>query len=293
MRYRIAIAIETLYPAGAPACEHVFRLEPSTREGQSVRDVRLSIDPIPDEQRAFRDFFANSTTAVAIRRGHPRLSVRVDALAEVKARSHPGAGPSREAVRAQALGVRALGPDAPAHFLFESPRLSLVPAITAYAAESVLPDRPVLTGVRALCERLHRDFVYDPLATSVGDDAERAFALRRGVCQDFTQVMLAGLRGLGVPAAYVSGVLRTHPPPGEPRLEGADGMHAWVRVWAGEEIGWVDFDPTNAGPAGEGHVVIAIGRDYGDIAPIDGVILTAGGHESAVSVDVAPLEETS
>ena len=118
-----------------------------------------------------------------------------------------------------------------------------------------------------------------------------AFRLKAGVCQDFSHVMISGLRGLGVPACYVSGFISTIPPPGKERLEGEDAMHAWVSVWCGREAGWREFDPTNAILAGNDHIVIGYGRDYADVAPIVGVLRTVGRHSSEQSVDVIPVAE--
>jgi transglutaminase-like putative cysteine protease len=150
------------------------------------------------------------------------------------------------------------------------------------------------TSVRAaamdLCLSIHRDFVYDKKSTDVDTAPLEAFTLRTGVCQDFVHVMIAGLRGAGIPAGYVSGFLRTIPPKGEPRLEGADAMHAWVRVWCGRHDGWIEFDPTNAMLAGPDHITIGYGRDYADISPIVGVLRTSGGHEAKQSVDVIRVE---
>ena len=116
-----------------------------------------------------------------------------------------------------------------------------------------------------------------------------AFAKRSGVCQDFAHVMIAGLRGLGLPALYVSGYIRTIPPPGKARLAGADASHAWVSVWCGQEFGWLGLDPTNAIPVGDDHIVVALGRDYSDAAPVEGVILSSGGQKLDVAVDVIPV----
>jgi transglutaminase-like putative cysteine protease len=102
--------------------------------------------------------------------------------------------------------------------------------------------------------------------------------------------MIACLRGIGIPAGYVSGFLRTTPPPGQPRLEGADAMHAWVRAWCGMETGWVEVDPTNALMVANDHIVIARGRDYADVAPVKGVLRTAGSQTTEQAVDVVALD---
>ncbi len=135
---------------------------------------------------------------------------------------------------------------------------------------------------------MHADFVFDSSATDVKTPASQAFAARRGVCQDFAHIMISGLKGLGLPAAYVSGYLRTIPPAGQPRLEGADATHAWVALWCGDQLGWIGFDPTNAVLAQNDHIVLATGRDYSDVAPIDGIILAPGGQTLTVQVDVIP-----
>ena len=134
-----------------------------------------------------------------------------------------------------------------------------------------------------------RDFAYDSKATEVDTPPAEAFARRRGVCQDFAHVMIAALRGLGLPALYVSGYIRTIPPAGKPRLAGADASHAWVSVWCGPAFGWFGLDPTNAIPEGDDHVVVARGRDYADVPPVDGVVLSSGGRDLEVEVDVIPI----
>jgi len=147
-----------------------------------------------------------------------------------------------------------------------------------------------MAAAMELCLAIHRDFAYDGEATEVNTSPSEAFALRKGVCQDFSHVMIAGLRGVGIPAGYVSGFLRTIPPPGRPRLEGADAMHAWVKVWCGRQMGWIAFDPTNAILAGVDHITIGYGRDYADISPIVGVLRTSGEHQTSQSVDVVRVD---
>ena len=163
----------------------------------------------------------------------------------------------------------------------------IVPAITAFARQSFPPGRPIVEAAAELMTRMRDEFTYDPEATTVSTPAAEAFEARHGVCQDFAHIMIAGLRGLGLPASYVSGYLRTVPPPGQPRLAGADATHAWVGLWCGER-GWIGFDPTNAVFAEDDHIVLAIGRDYSDVAPIDGIILAPGVQTLKVEVDVIP-----
>ena len=165
-----------------------------------------------------------------------------------------------------------------------------LPRITAYAARSAKDGRSTHACATDLCRRIHADFVYDTETTDVDTPMQAAFAQRSGVCQDFSHIMIAGLRGLGIPAGYVSGFLRTIPPAGEERLEGADATHAWVRAWCGERMGWREFDPTNGIAAGDDHITIGYGRDYDDISPIAGVLKTRGAQQATQAVDVVPLD---
>ena len=158
-----------------------------------------------------------------------------------------------------------LSPNSPAHYLFPSRQVSLDPEIRAYAAESFSPGRPVLEGAVDLMRRIKTDFVYEAGVTTATTTPPMSFALRRGVCQDFAHIMISGMRGLGLPAAYVSGYLRPFHAK-EDNLEGADAMHAWMLVGCGEDVGWCGLDPTNDMFAGDDHVVLAIGRDYADVA---------------------------
>ena len=144
-------------------------------------------------------------------------------------------------------------------------------------------------ALRELTERIHRDFVFDSRVTTVRTPAEEVFQKRRGVCQDFAHVQIACLRSIGIAARYVSGYLRTYPPPGRPRLIGADASHAWLSAYA-RDLGWLDMDPTNNVAPTDGHVTVAWGRDYGDVSPLRGLILGGGGHTLKVEVDMEPSE---
>jgi transglutaminase-like putative cysteine protease len=265
-----------------------LRLRPTDGEGQTVLESTLTISPEPRRRVVRRDYFGLDVTSVIIETPHTEL--RVESLSRVRVErppvSAPEVGPSWERVRDEALTSRSLGPDAPVHYLFPSQRVSLVPDVTDYARASFAPGRSALGGAYDLMRRIRSDFRFDAKATSVRTPLEEAFALRAGVCQDFAHIMIAGLRGLGIPSAYVSGYLRTIPPAGQPRLRGADASHAWVSVWCGD--GWIGLDPTNGIAMCDDHIVVARGRDYTDVSPIDGIVSSSGAQKLKVEVDVVP-----
>jgi transglutaminase-like putative cysteine protease len=198
-----------------------------------------------------------------------------------------------EWVRERGVEASDIGPEGPASFIYPSSRTPLTPTITEYARASFRGGRGVIDAAVELMSRIQADFTYDPKATDVSTTTQDAFNARHGVCQDFAHIMICGLRGLGLPARYVSGYLRTIPPPGEARLAGADATHAWVSLWCGPEQGWLGFDPTNAIMAQDDHIVLALGRDYADVAPIDGIILSPGEQTLTVEVDVIPEPDSA
>ncbi len=291
MIYDIRQTTHYAYGETVPFSRHIIRMQPPHYAGQSVIASSLSVHPAPGERIDRRDFFGNHTTHIAIDTPHDNLTVTLQARVRVNdAAFHPTTiSTPWEEVAVLAQQTRDEGAAGPAHRLFPSRMVPIDPVLTAYAAESFTPGRPVLEAALELATRIKSDFVYDPEATAVDTDPVHAFALRRGVCQDFAHIMIAGLRGLGLAAGYVSGFLRTVPPPGQPRLEGADATHAWVSLWCGDG-GWVGLDPTNGIYAGSDHVRIAEGRDYADVAPLDGIIWSGAGHSLSVAVDVVPVE---
>jgi transglutaminase-like putative cysteine protease len=279
------------YASSVAYARHVLRLTPIDRMGQRVHAAAVDIEPEPVERREGHDFFGNRLTWIELNEPHDTLSVRVAARVAVKRDIVVEASPAWEDVRDAAFASVDLSPNSPAHYVFASRQVSLDPEIRAYAAESFSPGRPVLDAAVDLARRIKADFVYEIGATTASTTPPMSFALRRGVCQDFAHIMISGMRGLGLPAAYVSGYLRTAQSPNEKRLEGAGAMHAWVLVGCGDDVGWRGLDPTNGIFAGDDHVVLAIGRDYADVAPIDGVIFASGGQRLEVSVSVTPVPE--
>lgn len=268
-----------------------LRLFPRAGRGQVVQSARIDVTPSPTLNTTRTDFFGNQVSSITIEAPHKDLEITVRARVEVDRQAPPHAAltPGWEQVKRAVTRSQSLAPVAPVHFVFDSALIPLLPEISAYARQSFAPGRPILEAASHLMHRMRKDFAYDPQATEISTPIRDAFARRAGVCQDFAHIMIAGLRGVGLPAAYVSGYIRTIPPPGKPRLEGADASHAWVSVWCGEEFGWFDLDPTNALEIGNDHIVLAVGRDYADVSPIDGVIVSSGDQNLTVSVDVAPV----
>jgi transglutaminase-like putative cysteine protease len=277
------------YATPVAHARHVLRLTPVSRDGERVHVAALQIVPEPVHRREGQDFFGNRLTWIEIEEPHELLTVKLSARVAVDALSEPlPLTTAWEAVREEAFATSDIGPLSPAHFLFPSRLVSLDPEIRDYVRCNFPPGRPVLDAAIELIGRMKADLAYEIGATTVTTTPPMAFALRRGVCQDFAHIMISGLRGIGLPAAYVSGYLRSAPRTDATRLQGADAMHAWVFLWCGSATGWIGLDPTNAVLASEGHVMLAIGRDYTDVAPMDGVIFGSGGQRIDVSVSVTP-----
>ena len=269
-----------------------LRLEPRNGDGQQLVSHTVDIRPRPADRTVRRDFFGTHTESILIETAHRNL--RIDSRSRVSvSRQAPGRAaqsPAWESVRDIAFEAKSLGPASPIGYVFASPLVPVLPPVAAYAALSFPPGSGILAGAVDLMHRIRTDFKYDPKATVISTPLEEVFEKRHGVCQDFAHVMIAGLRGLRLPAAYVSGYLRTIPPPGKPRLQGADATHAWVSLWCGPEIGWVGFDPTNDLVVENDHIVLAVGRDFSDVSPVDGIIVGSHKQKLAVAVDVLLVE---
>lgn len=293
MLYRIRLVIDYAFDRPTGAGRQQFRILPAALPGsQTVTAETVTFTPEPLERLTFRDFYGTRVVEAVMPPGLTALQVAMTAT--VIRHAAPEGFDMSAALKAlpdEIALIRDLGPEAPHHFLPPSPRLPPVAAIAAFAAEAAAAARTAQEAVRLLGEALHAAMIFDATATEVDTPVEAAFEGRHGVCQDFAQIMIAGLRSLGIPAAYVAGYLRTLPPPGKPRLEGADAMHAWVRAWTGSESGWTEYDPTNACFVAEDHITVGYGRDYGDVAPVIGMLRLDGGQKGGHKVDIRPEGE--
>jgi transglutaminase-like putative cysteine protease len=269
---------------------HLACLMPQSGHLQHVAEAELSIEPRPAQRTTATDAFGNLRTYFALFTPHDALRVRAESRVVVTPRFDdldPGASARWDAV-ARALRYRVKAPFWPAtDFLYASPFVPILDELRAYAEPSFPPGQRLIAGAIDLMRRIHADFTYQPQSTAITTPLREVFAQRRGVCQDYAHVMLGCLRALGLPAAYVSGYLLTQPPPGQARLLGADASHAWVSVWC-PQVGWVDLDPTNDAIVGASHVTLAVGRDFGDVTPLRGVIRGGAEHTLKVAVSVIP-----
>jgi transglutaminase-like putative cysteine protease len=269
-----------------------LRLEPRSGDGQELISHSVEIRPRPASRTVRRDFFSTHTESIVIETAHRHL--RIDSRSRVSvSRRAPGRtapSPAWENVRDLAFAAKSLGPASPIGYVFASALVPVQAPVTAYAAASFPAGMGVLVGAVDLMHRIRSEFKYDPKATVISTPLHEVFDKRHGVCQDFAHVMIAGLRGLGLPAAYVSGYLRTIPPPGKARLQGADATHAWVSLWCGDELGWIGFDPTNDLLIENDHIILGVGRDFSDVSPVDGIIVGSPRQKLGVAVDVVLVE---
>lgn len=289
MRYRIVHKTDYRYSTSVAQSNHLVHLSPCQTEGQAVESHDIVITPNPAQKRSFADYFGNPAIHMTIEEDHSVLSVVATSFVNVtRDQTRLLATPSApwETVRDMMFDRDHVSE---AEFSCYSHFTQPTAEIAAYGAESFSPGRPILEAVRDLTARIYEDFEYDSSVTDVSTPISQVFEMKSGVCQDFAHLQLSCLRALGLPARYVSGYLRTYPPEGRPRLVGADASHAWISVWC-PESGWVDFDPTNNKMISDEHVTLTIGRDFGDVSPISGIILGGGNHFVDVSVDVMPID---
>ena len=294
---RLCIIHETEYdysPAVKDA-QHVAHLCPRDGAAQQVLAHALRVVPAPLQCVSAQDVFGNVRTFFSLPFSHERLLVSATSLVETAEPPQAPPGLPWEAVRERLRYRRGAAYESAEEFSFPSPYVPRHEEFAAYARPSFTENRPLLDAAHELMSRIHADFAYASEATDAGTLALESLRLRRGVCQDFAHVMIGCLRSLGLAARYVSGYLLTEPPPGQPRLVGADASHAWAAVWSPHEEGeggdWFDFDPTNDRAAGEDYVTLAVGRDFSDVSPLRGVIQGGENHVLRVAVTVAPQDE--
>lgn len=292
MNYRIVHS--TRYTGNAPFSvgHNESWLTPRATSSQKLITTLLEILPKPSILSQRKDYFDNIVTQFSFNQGYDSLSVtainHVEVLPEVRDLSNAD---TWQSIRDQVRTCSSPEELQAYEFTFDSPRCRCRPEFAEYCALSFASDESIVDSLRRLLKRFFSDFKFDPTATTVTSPVEQVFKQRRGVCQDFSHLMISMLRSIGLPARYISGYLRTLPPPGKVKLIGADASHAWVSVYCGA-LGWVDIDPTNNTLAGLDHITVAWGRDYGDVTPLKGVYIGGGTSRLTVSVDVSEVESS-
>ena len=292
-RYQIFHDTHYRYDSPVSLAKQLAHLWPRPCAWQVCRDQVLEISPEPTQRLDQHDVFGNPLTRLAFERPHDEL--RVAARLEVEVLERPARDLAQSAKWEAACSALSYSGQPVAldllkacRFRFESPYVRLKKNFVTFADDCFPPARPLLEGAQALMEKIYGEFTFDAKATQVATPLLEVLEKRRGVCQDFAHLMLACLRSRGLAARYVSGYLLTQPPPGQPRLIGADASHAWVSVFC-PDTGWVDFDPTNNVQPALEHITLAWGRDFSDVSPLRGVILGGGNHDPEVEVTVTPL----
>lgn len=292
MIFRVQHVTDFRYAALVRLARFNVRLEPTAWAGQRLFDYSLKVSPRPNSIVSRPGPYVVNCSRLLL--GEPISSLRIESAFSVEVTPRyvdlAGPCPSLAEIRKASWSSRDLSGLGPSLYLFNSAIVQINSEIGDWARSYLNPGESMLKAGHALMHAIYSQFSYDSDATKTETPPIVAFRQRRGVCQDFAHIMIAALRTHGIPAAYASGYLRTIPPPGRERLIGCDAMHAWVNIWCGEQLGWVGFDPTNDLVVGGDHIIIAMGRDYADVAPVDGVYHGNEGQTLRVSVDVSPVE---
>ena len=290
VRYRITHTTEYQYDEMVGRCYNLANVVPRDTDRQTCLGNQLKVSPIPAHANKRQDYFGNTSYYFAVHQSHKALAITSESEVTLQENNHE---PSLEFGLSCAVVKERLASASDAEtllareFLLDSPMIKASDPLKNYAQDIFLSDRPLLSAVRELTQKIYKDFTYDPGFTTVATPLSEVLEHKRGVCQDFAHFAIGCLRALGFPAKYVSGYLETLPPPGQEKLIGADATHAWFAVYSPGE-GWFEFDPTNNNMAGTQHIVTAWGRDYSDVTPLRGVIFGGGeSHKLNVAVTVA------
>ncbi|MEZ4862825.1 MAG: transglutaminase family protein [Caldilineaceae bacterium] len=306
--FRIIHKTEYRYDAPASLCYNEARLLPRTFSNARVQQLCLTtnvrVEPAWDDHRERTDFYGNRVLYYSIRQPHEAMSITVTSRVQLlpipsnevqagsdratPAASQPG-GPPWESVRAQLRGDLAPAALEARQFVMSSPLVPILPEAARYAATSFSLNRPIISAAQDLMARIYRDFTFMPGVTTIATPLEEVLTTRRGVCQDFAQLMIGCLRAQGLAARYVSGYLETLPPPGQVKLQGVDASHAWCALYV-PDVGWLDFDPTNNLTPHDQHITLGWGRDFADVTPLKGIFFGDGRHQLKVSVDMERVD---
>ena len=292
MRYRVTHSTKYVYQSSASLCHNVICQSPKAFPFQTVDKYEYSIKPEPNFHSERKDFFENEVVYFSVQKAHKELVVKSDSEVTLKRPNwmdiNPSLTPAWEAVVKQLKSTATLNDIR--QFYLESTYVYFVKGIREYALESFTPNRPIMEAMLELNTRIFNDFTFTPGFTEISTPLKDVFENKKGVCQDYAHFGLACVRSIGLAAHYMSGYIETIPPPGKPKLVGADASHAWMALYI-PEIGWVEFDSTNNLLVNDQHVRVATGRDFADVVPLKGIVYSGGKQKMVVTVDVNKIEE--
>jgi len=291
MRYLVIHQTRYTYQSLVSLSQQYLHLSPRAFAYQAVEAHQVWNTPHTVDTASGVDYFGNSTRHATFTTPHKMLLVHAESTVTLKPRL--GLAQIRGTLPWELLRDSMAQSGNPhtreaCRYLYASPHVELSGELESYARASYTSGRPQLDAALELTQRIFDDFEFDADATEISTPLSEVLRERRGVCQDFSQLMIGCLRSIGLPARYVSGYILTHPPAGQPRMVGADASHAWVSVFC-PSLGWVDFDPTNRCLVQQEHITLGWGRDFSDVTPLRGVVLGGGSHKLQVNVTVSPL----
>lgn len=282
--YRVQHATRYRYDSPVSQCQSEVRLSPRALPWQTVLDATISTTPAAAWSDTRTDYFGNEVHTYWIQERHDRFATVATSLVRIAPRpSDVSDSTTWEAARDLIAAHETAEALSAFEFVFDSPFVAAAPELAAYALPTFDKGRPLLEALDELTHRIFTEFAYKPASTSIDTPVLETLRLKRGVCQDFSHVMIGALRSLGLAARYVSGYLRS----GSDH-QGAEASHAWVGVFV-PALGWIDFDPTNDLRPNQEHVTLAWGRDYADVTPVKGIALGGGKQLVDVEVRVQPV----
>jgi len=290
-KYRIHHKTTYSYLYPVTTSHHSAHLKPLTNKVQTCQQFRLRIQPESADLIEREDYFGNTTHLFSIQEPHSALIVDANSKVETKAEAAELSNfdtPTSKIVETLADVTRTDLIDAK-EFLYETEHSNISDDVLAFGDRFFKGDTPIGTALENILDAFKEEFEFDPEATDIYTPIQTTLATKRGVCQDFAHLMIGALRAKGLSACYASGYILTNPPPGTPRLIGADASHAWVSVFIPKH-GWVDLDPTNQLACGDQHVSVAYGRDFSDVSMLNGAVTGGGKHSINVEVTMEPIE---
>lgn len=292
MKYSVKHTTKYVYQSPASLCHNIVYQIPGYFSFQRIEDFNYNITPEPNSLSKRYDFFGNQFFYFSIQKTHLELAVETNFSAvidkpvwehQIQITSLPW-----EQIVKWLAGLEA--PLDIKQYCMASHHVKLLQGIREYTTQSFTPGRPILDALGELNTRIFNDFAFTPGFTEISTPIEVVFESKKGVCQDFAHFGLACLRSIGLAARYMSGYIETLPPPGKPKLVGADASHAWLAVYV-PELGWVEYDATNNLLVSDNHIRVAYGRDFSDVVPMKGIVYSGGGQKMIVKVDVNSLSE--